>query len=168
MRRAIVELDPARLPQAAQLLMRALSLTSYAAQALESLELATRSPGTESRALASGNGDEADGVIVFGAFAGAIGAGRLHLVVVDDASRREGVGRSLVEAAIARLRGEGARFVLAELPDDPHALPHARVFLAALGFREESRVENFFRDGVALAFMRRDVTRQAISPCAEA
>lgn len=158
-RREIVELDIVRLPLAAHLLMRALALTPYAAGAIESVELAGRSPDADARALASVRGSAIDGVIVFGTFAGAVGAGRLRLVVVDDTSRRESVGRSLVEASIAHLRGEGARFVLAELPDDPRALPHARLFLASLDFREESRVENFFRDGVPLVFLRRELAR---------
>ena len=159
MRRDIIELDPARLPLASPLVMRALALTPYAPGAIESLELATRSPNDESRALASVRHGAIDGVVVFGTFAGADRAGRLHLVVVDEGSRREGVGRALVEAAVARLRGEGARFLLAELPDDALALPHAGVFLASLDFREESRVENFFRDGISLAFLRRELSR---------
>jgi len=156
--RGIIELDTARLPLASQLVMRALALTPYAPGAIESLELAARSPNAESRALASVRGKAVDGVVVFGTFAGADRAGRLHLIVVDDASRREGVGRSLVNAAVARLRDERTRFVLAELPDDSLALPHARDFLASLDFRVESRVENFFRDGVALAFLRRELS----------
>lgn len=157
-RRTIIELDSARLPAAAQLLMRALALSPYAPEAMESLELAARSPDAELRALASVRGNSVHGVIAFGTFAGAVGAGRLHLVVVDEASRRDGVGRSLIEAAVARLRGEGARFLLAELPDDARALPHAREFLERLDFREESRVENFYRDGVSLALLRRELS----------
>jgi ribosomal protein S18 acetylase RimI-like enzyme len=158
-RRKIIELDAVQLPAATQLLMRALSLTPYATGALESLEGAARSPDSESRALACVDGDAMHGVAAFGAFAGADGAARLHFVVVGETSRREGIGRALVEAAIARLRAEGARFVLAELPDDSLALPHARDFLSRLDFREEGRVENFFRDGVSLAFLRRDIAR---------
>jgi ribosomal protein S18 acetylase RimI-like enzyme len=158
-RREIIELDTARLSLAAQLVMRALALTPYAAGAIESLEAAVRSPNEESRALASVRGGAIDGVVVYGMFAGADCAGRLQLVVVDEGSRRESVGRALVESAIARLRGEGARFVLAELPDDSHALPHARDFLTRLDFGEESRVENFFRDGISLAFVRRELAR---------
>jgi len=156
-RRDILELDSALLGAATQLAMRALSLTPYGPGALESLELAARSPGSEARALACVDGGVVEGVIAFGAFAGAEGAARLHLVIVRDESRREHVGRALVEAAVARLGAEGARFVLTELPDDSLALPHARDFLTNLGFHEESRVENFFRDGVSLAFMRREL-----------
>lgn len=137
--------------------MRALGLTSYAAGALDALELAALAPGAEARALGSVCGERLDGVIVFGAFAGASGAGRIHLVIVDEASRRAGIGRSLAEAAIAQMRAARARFVLAELPDDAHALPGANTFFAAIGFREESRVENLFRDGISLSFMRRDL-----------
>lgn len=158
-RRTIVDVEQARLSAASQLVMRALGLTSYAAGAIEALEMAAREPGPEWQALASAQGEATDGVIVFGAFAGAEGAGRIHLVVVDDSSRRAGVGRSLAEEAITRMCGARARFVLAELPDDAQALPGASAFLSAIGFREESRVENFFRDGVALSFMRRDLAK---------
>lgn len=137
--------------------MRALGLSSYAAGALESLELAVRAPGAEARAVGALHGETLEGVAVFGEFAGAVGAARLHLVVVDEGARRSGVGRALVEAAVAHARNEASRFVLAEVPDDARALPGAREFLAALGFREESRVEDFFRDGVALTFVRRDL-----------
>jgi ribosomal protein S18 acetylase RimI-like enzyme len=160
-RRTIVEVDEGRLKAASQVVMRALGLTSYATGAIEWIETAARAPGPESRALASARGDALDGVIVFGAFAGAPGAGRIHLVVVDEASRRTGVGRSLAEAAIERMRDERARFVLAELPDDARALPAASAFLAAMEFREESRVENFYRDGVALSFMRLDLEKNS-------
>jgi ribosomal protein S18 acetylase RimI-like enzyme len=149
-RRAIVRVEPSLLPRAARLVERALRDTPYLPGALEALS-------AEGHALASVRGALLEGVIVFGAFAGASGAGRLHFVVVDETVRRTGVARSLAEAAIAQLRDERARFVLAELPDDAHALPAANAFLTSLGFREESRVENFFRDGVALSFMRRDL-----------
>ena len=140
--------------------MRTLGLSSYAAGALESLELAVRAvpaPGAEARAIGALRGESLDGVAVFGAFAGAVGAARLHLVVVDEGARRNGAGRALVDAAIAHARSEASRFVLAEVPDDARALPGAHAFLAAMGFREESRVEDFFRDGIALTFLRRDL-----------
>lgn len=158
-RGTIVELDSPRLAPAAQLVARALGHTTYAGGALEALELAVRTPGSEARALGCVRDERVDGVIVFGAYAGAIGAGRIHLVIVDLALRRTGVGRLLVNAAVAHLRSDRARFALAELPRDEQALPGAFAFLAAMGFREESRVEDFVRDAIALSFMRRDLAR---------
>jgi GNAT superfamily N-acetyltransferase len=82
---------------------------------------------------------------------------RRQLAVVEESSRRTRAGRALVEHAIALLGGEGARFLLAELPDDPRALHGARAFLESASFREESRVDDFYRVGVALSFMRREL-----------
>jgi hypothetical protein len=50
-------------------------------------------------------------------------------------------------------RTAGARYMLAELPDDP-ALGSVLTLLREHGFHEEARVPDFFRDGVALTFLR--------------
>jgi len=47
----------------------------------------------------------------------------------------------------------GARFLLAEMPDDP-ALGTVFALLREHGFREEARVPDFYREGVALTFLR--------------
>ena len=140
-----------------QLVERVLGDTPYLDGALEALCSAVGAPGADGRALASVAGERVEGVIVFGFFGGAVGAGRLQLAVVEESSRRTRVGRALVEHAIALLGGEGARFLLAELPDDPRALHGARAFLESASFREESRVDDFYRVGVALSFMRREL-----------
>jgi ribosomal protein S18 acetylase RimI-like enzyme len=158
-RRSIVPVTRALLPEAQLTVERALHDTPYLDGALDALRTAVFAPGEDGRALACVRDERIEGVIVFGFFGGANGAGRLQLVVVDEGSRRARVGRALAEESIALLRAEGARFVLAELPEDERALVGARAFLEALEFRLESRVENFFRDGVALAFMRRDFDR---------
>jgi ribosomal protein S18 acetylase RimI-like enzyme len=135
----------------------ALRGTPYAAGAREALERAARAPGDEARALGAVRDGAIEGVVVYGTFAGSSGAGRLHVVAVSGPSRRTGAGRALVDGALLHLSEAGARFLLAELPDDAGALPGAREFLATLGFREESRVEDFFRDGIALSFQRREI-----------
>ena len=145
------------LPEAALVLERALRGTAYLAGALDALRSAAHAPGADARAFASTTGDRIDGVTVFGIFGGTSGAGRLHLVAVESDARRARRGAALVDAAAAELRNAGARFVLAELPDDPRALPGAREFLEALGFRQESRIDDFYREGIALSFMRREL-----------
>lgn len=155
-RRSIVPVSRSLLPQARLIVERALHDTAYLDGGLDALGAAVDAPGADGRALACVRDERMEGVIVFGFFGGANGAGRLQLVVVDEGSRRARVGRALAEEAFALLRSEGARFVLAELPEDERALQGARAFLEALEFRVESRVEDFFRDGVALAFMRRN------------
>lgn len=155
-RRSIVPVSRSLLAQARLVVERALHDTAYLDGALDALRAAVVAPGADGRALACVRDERIEGVIVFGFFGGASGAGRLQLAVVDEGSRRARVGRALAEEALALLHAEGARFVLAELPEDESALPGARAFLEALEFSLESRVEDFFRDGVALAFMRRD------------
>ena len=157
-RQLIVPVSPELLADASRIIERGLADTPYLAGAVDALYSAARAPGADARALAAQPDAHTDaaiiGVIVFGFFGGASGAGRLQIVVVEQAARRAGVGAAMVREALVALREDGARFVLAELPDDPHALPGAREFLVSLGFREESRVDDFYRDGIAQAFMR--------------
>jgi ribosomal protein S18 acetylase RimI-like enzyme len=157
-RRVIVPVSPLLLSRAVAVIERALDDTHYLAGALDALRSAVQAPGADGRALASMAGEDIEGVIVFGIFGGTMGAGRLHFVVVESRRQRDGVARALVNAAIESLASSGARFVLAELPEDPRALAGAREFLDALGFAEESHVEDFYRDGVALVFMRRELS----------
>lgn len=155
--RHIVPLSPSLLPGALATVGRALHHTHYLDGALDALRSAVGAPGADGRAMASMAGEQIEGVAVSGLFGGTSGAGRLHFLVVEPGVRRTGVGRALANAVIAQLASTGARFVLAELPDDVAALPGARELLRAAGFMEESRIDDFFRDGVALAFMRREI-----------
>jgi ribosomal protein S18 acetylase RimI-like enzyme len=156
-RRLIVPVSPPLLSRASALVEAALHDTHYLDGALDALRSAVREPRIEARALASVTGDDVAGVTVFGIFGGTSGAGRLHFVVVESRARRNGVARALVSAAIESLRESRARFVLAEMPEDSRELGESRTFLEALGFHEESRVDDFYREGVALAFMRREL-----------
>ncbi len=156
-RPSIELISRSQLPRARLVVEHALHGTAYLDGALEALDAAVRAPGADGRALASTHDGEMEGVIVFGFFGGAHGAGRLQLAAVEGGSRCKHVGRALVDAAITLLRAEGARFVLAELPDDERALPGARAFVEALGFRAESRIQDFYRDGIGLSFMRREL-----------
>jgi ribosomal protein S18 acetylase RimI-like enzyme len=158
--RSIVPITHALLPQATLVLERVLRDTPYLDGALDALRAAVQSPGTDGRAMGTMIEDHLESVIVFGFFGGADGAGRVQLAVVEPEVRRARIGWLLVEDAAAQLGEEGARFVLAELPDDPRALPGAREFLKSVAFSEESRVESFYRDGVSLLFMRREIAQR--------
>ena len=57
---------------------------------------------------------------------------------------------------VAPVKAAGARLLMAELPADA-ALGRSISLLRANGFREEGRVPDFYRDGVALLFLRRDL-----------
>lgn len=156
-RREIVPVSHSLLPHAVLLVEHALADTPYLDGALDALRRAIGTPGADGRALASMREGRLEGVIVFGFFGGANGAGRVQLAVTDASARRTRVGTALMEQALTLLRADGARFVLAELPDDPRVLRNARAFLESSSFREESRVEDYYRLGVALSFMRREL-----------
>ena len=58
-----------------------------------------------------------------------------------------------MRAMAATSKEAGARFLLAEMPDDP-ARGTVFALLREHGFREEARVPDFYREGVALTFLR--------------
>jgi ribosomal protein S18 acetylase RimI-like enzyme len=95
-------------------------------------------------------------VAVFGLVAGAEGAGKMHGMAVAPEAQRHGIARALIEAFVEDLQQRGARFVLVEFPDAPE-LAGGRTLLQHAKFVEESRVKDYFRDGIALVFLRRDL-----------
>lgn len=119
-----------------------------------SLEQALTSPGSEHRSLAALSGDHVVGLIAFGEISGTVGVGRISAIVVRRDHRRQGIGLALMDAATTKLAGDGARLVVIELPDAKE-LEHVRHFLTGhAGFREESRIRDYYRDGVSLSFLR--------------
>ena len=98
------------------------------------------------------------GAAVVGFVAGAEGAAKMHGMAVAPDAQRRGIARALIEAFVDELRKRGARFVLVEFPDAPE-LAGGRTLLQHAKFAEESRVKDYFRDGIALVFLRRDITR---------
>ena len=137
--RALLDAEAARIP--------------YAQRVPRLLDAVT--PDGEYQALVAVRGTEVVGAAVFGLVGGAEGAGAIHAVVVHPAHRREGVGRWLVDAATQALRELGARFSFVELPDDPGVLPGLRDVLVENGYDEVARVPDLYKEGVALAFLRR-------------
>ena len=131
----------------------------YPGAARAALDAALVGATDESRACVAIREGTLMGVIVHGTLAGADGAGRLQLLVTAARARRTGVGRALVQAAFDDLRALGARFVFVEMPDDESLVP-ARRLLEQSGFRAESRVRDFFRDGVDLVIHHLDLGRR--------
>ena len=93
------------------------------------------------------------GLVLFGAIAGTSGGIRLYTAVLALGIEAGDVGTRLMQAVAGVCRNEGARYIVAEMPDDP-ALGAVLALLREHGFREEARVPDFFRDGVALTFLR--------------
>ena len=143
-------------PAARALLAAESARHAYAERALEVLDAAVRG-SAEYRVVVAESGGTPVGVLVYGTTAGAVGAGALYGIAVAERWRRRGTGAELVRHGAEALRAGGARFALAEVPDDESAVGDVLGLLAAAGFREESRVPDFYRDGVALLFLRREL-----------
>lgn len=136
------------------LLMGALGVTPYIDRAMEVLQRAERGHDREHRALVIARDGTVAALALFGAVAGASGVSKLHAAVVAPSVSAADVGARIVAAVIETARREGDRFVFAELPDDP-VMGQARALLTSVGFEEEARVPDFYRDGVALTLLRR-------------
>jgi ribosomal protein S18 acetylase RimI-like enzyme len=80
----------------------------------------------------------------------------MHAMAVAPDSRRHGLARALIDTFVATLKTRGARLILVEFPDAPE-LAIGRALLEQCGFREQSRVPDYFRDGIALCFLRLDL-----------
>jgi hypothetical protein len=135
-------------PGARELIEAALGGTAYLDRALELLDTAARGNSSECCAVWSEHGGVANALALVGLVAGASGAGRVHLLVGDSPR--------IVAQACDVLRAMGARFAMAEWPDDA-AFAAAILRLRADGFHEVARVSGFYRPGVDQVFLRRDL-----------
>ena len=138
--------------------MGALGVTPYIDRAMEVLQLAERGAGRddEHRARVIARDGTVAALALFGSVSGAVGVRKLHAAVLAPSVSAADVGQRIVRAVIDEARVEGARLVVAELPDDP-AMGQVRALLASEGFEEEARVPDFYRDGVALTLLRREL-----------
>jgi hypothetical protein len=94
---------------------------------------------------APGEDDPLDGLVLFGTILGARLATKVHAVVSPDPR----VQLALVDAVRETCLHSGERLVICELPNEP-PFDVSAIALVARGFREEGRVEDLVRDGVAL------------------
>lgn len=137
------------------LVWAALGVTPYVDRAMELLESAERGD-PDSRALLIERDGTVAALALYGPIAGTANTWRLSAALVAPQLDVADVGRAIVDAVVGRVRVQGARLLVAELADDP-ALGRSLALLQANGFREEGRVRDFFRAGVALLFLRRDL-----------
>lgn len=122
--------------------------------------LASAVAGTEdeqARGMVVETDGQTVGVAIYGMIANAESAAKMHGMAVAADSRRHGVARKLIDAFVTQLAARGVRFILVEFPDASE-LAGGRALLLHSKFVEESRVPDHFRDGIALAFLRRDLT----------
>jgi hypothetical protein len=124
--------------------------TPYLARSLEVLDDALRFEDPEFLCLlaAPGEQDPPSGLALFGTVLGARLVTKIHAVVAAD--RR--VQLALLDAVRETCGRSGERLVVCELPDDA-PFDVTRVALLASGFREEGRIDDFVREGVALRLL---------------
>lgn len=133
---------PAR---ARDLIQSALGGTPYLPRALELFEAAEHQTSDESCAVWTEHAGVVTALALAGLVTGASGAGRIHLLLGEDPH--------LVARTCDVLRAMGARFAIAEWPDDgPFREPLRR--LREEGFSQEARIPDYYRPGVDQVVMR--------------
>lgn len=137
------------------LVLGALGVTPYVDRTLELVAAAERGD-PESRALVIERDGTAAALGLFGPVAGASGTWHIAMLLIASGVEPRDVGGALLEGVIGTVRSAGARLLMAELPADA-AMGRSLSLLRAHGFRQEARIPDFYRDGVALLFLRREL-----------
>jgi len=124
--------------------------TPYLARMLEVLESALGFEDPEFLCLLAARdvSGPPDGLVLFGTVLGARLATKVHAVVAPD-PRVQLALLDVVRETCVRSR---ERLIVCELPHDA-PFDVAGVALVASGYREEGRIEDFVRDGVALRLL---------------
>jgi ribosomal protein S18 acetylase RimI-like enzyme len=113
----------------------------------ELLRAAVDEPTGEYQACVAERDGEIVGFGVYGLVSGAIGTAAIHGVLVAARSRRAGIGLRIMRHMMQDLTMTGTRMVFAELPGDPSVVKY-RALLLSHGFVEETRIDDYYRDGV--------------------
>ena len=149
------QLVPGDVEAVRALIWGALGVTPYVDRVMELLSSAEHGD-PESRALVI----ERDGTVaslgLYGPVAGSAGAWRISMLLVAPRVDLRDIGRAMVNAIIEAARDAGGRLLVAELPADA-VLGRTLSLLRANDFDQEARIPDFFRDGVALLFLRRAI-----------
>lgn len=137
------------------LVLGVLGVTPYVDRTLDLVAAAERGD-PEVRALVIARDGTVAALALFGPVAGASGAWHLHMLLTAGGIAAKDVGGSVLDAALGEVRANGGRFLLAELPADP-VIGSSLTLLRSKAFKQVGRIPDFFREGVALLFLRRDV-----------
>jgi ribosomal protein S18 acetylase RimI-like enzyme len=122
----------------------------------ELLRAAVDDPRGEYRACVAVRDGEVVGLGTYGLVAGTAGTAVLYGVLVAPRSRRAGIGLRIILHIATELTGEATRMIVAEIPGDP-AVMRYRALLLAYGFTEETRIDDYYRDGVPQIISRFDL-----------
>jgi ribosomal protein S18 acetylase RimI-like enzyme len=146
-------LEPNDVEPVRALVWGALGVTPYVDRVIELLAAAEKGD-PESRALIIERDGTVAALALFGPVAGAQNAWRLSMLLVAPKVALREVGRAIVDAVVDAARAAGARLLVAELPADA-VLGRTLSLLRANDFDQEARIPDFYRDGVAMVFLRR-------------
>lgn len=137
-----------------QLLVSRLGVTPYIDRAIEILTLAERGDDPEHRAYVVARDKTVVGLALFGSIAGTEAGFKMHGLAIE--SRETDVGDRLVDAVATAVVEAQGRFMIAELADEP-AQATTIALLRSNGFAEVGRIPDYYRDGVPLTILRRDL-----------
>lgn len=137
------------------LIWGALGVTPYVDRVIEQLAAAERGD-PESHALVIERDGTVAALALYGPVAGAADAWHLNMVLIAPRVELRDVGTAIVGAVVETVRKAQGRLLVAELPADA-ALGRSLSLLRANGFRQEGRLPDYYRDGVALLFLRREL-----------
>ncbi len=122
----------------------------------ELLKAAVEKPKGEFQACVAVRDAELVGFGVYGILAGALGTGMIYGILVAPRSRRAGIGLRMLEYVVADLASRRMRVIFAEYPADPYLVRY-RALLLSHGFFEETRIDDYYRDGIAQIISRLDL-----------
>ena len=148
-------LTPGDVEPVRTLVWGALGVTPYVDRVMELLSAAEHAD-PESRALVIERDGTVAALALYGPVAGASDAWRISMVLVTPRVELRDIGRAMIDGVVENARSAGARLLVAELPADA-VLGRSLSLLRANGFGQEARIPDFFREGVALLFLRREL-----------
>ena len=134
-------------------MLASLGVTPYVDRALELLKAAERDD-PETKALLVERDGTVAALALFGPVAGAQDTWKIDAFLMSERLEGSEVGRALLDAVVAAATKAGGRLLTAELPADP-VIGRTLSLLRANGFKQDGKIPDYFRDGVALLFLRR-------------
>lgn len=120
------------------------------------LEAACLGDGRELRAVCVREREQVVGVGLYCLIAGAVGTAAIHAILVAPQERGRGFGSTIARFIRDDLQAIGARLIIAELPDDDRVSEY-RAILWGIGLKEESRIPDYYKDGISRLQMRLDL-----------
>ena len=136
-------------------MLAALGVTPYVDRVLELLKAAEQGD-PETRALIIERDGTVAALALYGPVAGAQNTWKLDTMLLSERVESTDVGRALLDAVVAAATASGGRLLTAELPADP-VIGRTLSLLRANGFKQDGKIPNYFRENVALLFLRREL-----------